>query len=97
VAAALEEAQQHVVRVLVELLHALALDVLHAGVAQHVEESGPLDAIGDHLRRAGDVGQQSAEFARRVGKATLLRGDVPLDRDQVVAHGILRRNSRPPV
>ena len=65
----------------VELLLLLALDVVRIRGAEDVDQTGPADLVGDHLRGERDVVEDAGQLAGGLRVQPLLLDDVPVDRD----------------
>src|SRR6185295_8290404 len=81
-AGAAEADLEAVLRVVVELLDLLAVDVLVAGGAQDVDEPRAADLAGDHLDGEDELPQQRGELPRRRRVEVLLFGQVAPERDR---------------
>src|SRR5688500_18473563 len=81
-----EGAEDDVVRVLVELLDRVAMDVDDARLTHDVDEPGAPDFAGDHLRRQREVIEDGAQRPGRLGELALFIHDVALNGDDGPFH-----------
>ena len=82
--------EDDLVRVLIQLLDPLAVDVLLPGRSQHIDEPRFADRATDHLRGERDIAENAREVPRRPGMLSLFLDDEPGECYDVPFHLRLR-------
>jgi hypothetical protein len=86
--AVIHRAEDDVVRQLIELADFFAMDVDNTCRAEQVGQSSAAHVASDDAQCSRQISEDARKFPRRGGEVLLLLGNVPLDGDQLVMHGV---------